>query len=91
MRVHAALAVCLLLIACGDKSDEDDDRKASGQVLEGTVSDAMLPLDTVSSQPPLAKETGSAGGGAPDADATDATEGEESPAADDAAAADDEG
>ena len=91
MRVLAALAVCLLIAACADKSDEDDERKASGQVLEGTISDSMLPLDTVRSQPPLAKETDAADGTAPDPEATDAAEGEETPAADDAAAEDDEG
>lgn len=43
-----------LLTACGD-SPEQDSRTASGEVLEGTISDAMLPLDTVQSQAPLAK------------------------------------
>ncbi len=43
-----------LLTACGD-SPEQDSRTASGEVLEGMISDAMLPLDTVQSQAPLAK------------------------------------
>ena len=93
MRPIAAFAVLLLLAACGDKSEDDDERRASGQVLEGTISDSMLPLDTVRSQPPLAKVTGTPGetGDAPETEATDAAGGEESPSADDAAPADDEG
>lgn len=48
----------LLLSACGDDPvpDQSDQRTASGEVLEGTISDAMLPLDTVTSQPPLLQE-----------------------------------
>ena len=43
----------LALAACSDKHPNDN-RTAQGQVLEGSVSDAMLPLDTVRSQAPLA-------------------------------------
>ena len=48
----------LLLAACGDEAVEHDasgdDRTAAGEVRGGTISDAMLPLDTVRSQnPPL--------------------------------------
>lgn len=49
------LALPLLLAGCGGDRSADDDRSASGEVLEGTISDAMLPVDTVSSQPPLAE------------------------------------
>ena len=99
MRALAVLAVCLALAACNDAETEDDGRTAGGQVLEGSISDSMLPLDTVRSQPPLAKVTGTPGeGGAgtetPDPDATDAAEdGESSPVSDaiDAAPEDDEG
>ncbi|MGN6498778.1 MAG: hypothetical protein ACTHKM_01360, partial [Tsuneonella sp.] len=41
---------------CGQQQSStpaDDKRSAEGQVLGGTISDAMLPLDTVTSQPPL--------------------------------------
>ena len=39
-----------LLAACGDDAAEDGDgRSASGEVLEGTASDAMLPLDQLRS------------------------------------------
>jgi hypothetical protein len=41
-----------LLAGCGEEST-DDSRAASGEVLEGTISDAMLPLDRVQSEPPL--------------------------------------
>jgi hypothetical protein len=47
-------ALALALAACnGGGGDEEQAR--SGEVLEGTISDAMLPLDTVRSQPPLAE------------------------------------
>lgn len=50
------LAVPLLLLAaCGDEgevSTENDGREASGEVLEGSISDAMLPTDQVRSQAP---------------------------------------
>lgn len=60
-----------LLAACGDttEAEQSDQRTASGEVQEGTISDAMLPLDTVTSQPPLLQEEkpkkrASSGGGA---------------------------
>ena len=42
-----------LLAACKDEVADDTGRAASGEVLEGTISDAMLPLDRVTSEPPL--------------------------------------
>jgi len=51
-RFLALLAPLALLAACND-ADKDDGRAASGEVLEGTVSDAMLPIDRVQSEPPL--------------------------------------
>ena len=52
----AACALLALLSACGgDAPDEGDGRAVSGEVLEGTISDAMLPLDTVQSQAPRAE------------------------------------
>lgn len=51
-RPMAAAALALLLAACGGGSGEDDERTASGEVLEGSISDEMLPLDQVTSQPP---------------------------------------
>ncbi|QKG72062.1 hypothetical protein [Erythrobacter mangrovi] len=53
-----AAMLALLLSACGDQSapasGEDDQRKARGEVLGGSISDAMIPLDTLESKsPPL--------------------------------------
>jgi hypothetical protein len=61
------LAAVLLLGAC--HKGNDTNRSASGEVLPGTISDNMLPLDKVTSQPPLAAPTGKASGkpGAPHA------------------------
>jgi len=46
------LPALALLAACGGEAS-DDGRAASGEVLEGTISDAMLPIDRVRSEPPL--------------------------------------
>ena len=51
-RLLAAAFATLLLVGCGGKKDKADQRTASGQVLQGTISDEMLPLATVTSQPP---------------------------------------
>ena len=52
-RLFLALPALALLAACGDNGPANDSRAASGEVLEGTISDAMLPVDTVRSEPPL--------------------------------------
>ena len=52
-RLLIALSPLVLLAACGKNAPADDSRAASGEVLEGTASDAMLPLDTVKSEPPF--------------------------------------
>jgi hypothetical protein len=54
------LGAVLLLGACHKGSDTN--RSASGEVLQGTISDNMLPLDKITSQPPLAAPTGKASG-----------------------------
>ena len=51
-RLIVVLLPLALLAACGEEP-ADDGRAASGEVLEGTISDAMLPLDRVQSEPPL--------------------------------------
>ena len=50
------LAMCVALAACGTSKTarSDDQRMASGQVLKGSISDAMLPYDSTRSQPPRA-------------------------------------
>ena len=86
MKAFAVPAACILLAACGGGDADNDQRTASGQVLEGSISDSMLPLETVRSQPPLAKVTGTPGPaaaatGEPEADATAAPEDAETPPA----------
>ena len=56
-------AMALALAACQAEKKPATGGSAGGEVLSGSVSDAMLPIDTVRSQPPLApKPTGSAAG-----------------------------
>jgi hypothetical protein len=74
VRIRSLVAVALapaLLAGCNDDPASDDERTASGQVLEGSASDAMLPLDQVKSTPPLAKSTGSGDGEDGDDDAAE--------------------
>ena len=52
-RLLIAVSPLVLLAACGKNAPADDSRSASGEVLQGTVSDAMLPLDSVKSEPPF--------------------------------------
>ena len=85
-RLILALPALALLAACGGDAPASDGRSASGEVLEGTISDAMLPVDRVRSEPPLedpeafAKARSAADGagatGTPDGEAGEATEGE---------------
>jgi hypothetical protein len=85
-RLIVLLLPMALLAACGEEP-ADDGRAASGEVLEGTISDAMLPLDRVQSEPPLedpeafAEAQEEAAGAAPGG-----TEGEEGEPADPEAA-----
>jgi hypothetical protein len=44
----------LALGACKGEKKPAESRTAEGEILPGSASDAMLPLDTVRSQPPLA-------------------------------------
>jgi hypothetical protein len=68
---HLTAVLCLLVIAgCGGKK-EADKRTASGEVLEGTISDKMLPLATVTSQPPRLKDQPSDSDEADTGEATD--------------------
>lgn len=50
--------MCLAPGACGDAEDAGRDArpgKASGTILQRSISDDMLPYDTVTSQPPRAR------------------------------------
>lgn len=58
----------LLLAACGDEAGDVDTSetggKAAGEVLGGTISDEMLPLEELkSTSPPAARSSGGAGAG----------------------------
>ncbi len=50
----ALLALTLAISACNSEKPPAAAGTAGGEVLPGSVSDAMLPVDTVRSQPPLA-------------------------------------
>lgn len=55
-----AIAVAATLALCGCQQDNKADTAkgaAGGQILPGSASDAMLPYDTLRSQPPLAPKS----------------------------------
>lgn len=54
MRIATALFACLALAACQGEPKKETGGTAQGEILPGSTSDAMLPLDTVKSQAPLA-------------------------------------
>ena len=58
------LALCLMLAACDDQAAAPDDGNpgASADVLKGSVSDAMIPLEELDSQAPLAPRAAQAVG-----------------------------
>lgn len=63
------LAIPALTLAACNSGTEEKGGTASGEVLEGTISDAMLPLDTLTSQPPIATPEPVAGAGSAASDA----------------------
>jgi hypothetical protein len=90
-RLILVLPALAALAACGGGSPAEDGRSASGEVLEGTISDAMLPVDRVRSEPPLEdpEAFARARSDSDDAATADAPEGEDgAPAASDSAEAD---
>jgi|GEM_PF-1683016 len=56
IRLTCLIAPALALAACGEK-EPDAKAEAAGEILSGSIDDAMLPLDSVRSQPPLAPQT----------------------------------
>mgnify|MGYP000334757922 CR=1 FL=1 len=54
MRNLSILLLAVALAACNSGKKDQGAGKAEGQILPASVSDAMLPLDTVRSQAPLA-------------------------------------
>ncbi len=61
MRLAALAALSLALAACQGEKKPAEATTAQGEILQGSASDAMLPLDTVRSQPPLAPEATESG------------------------------
>lgn len=55
------LALTLALGACKGEQKPAQDARAAGEILPGSASDAMIPYDTVRSQPPLAPKPVSSG------------------------------
>lgn len=78
IRPLIACSALAMLAACGDDVAEDDVEEmtsASGEVLEGSISDAMLPIDEVRSRAPQAEivlEGSGSGGAAASAPAAEA-------------------
>lgn len=50
----AAIALCLLIAACGQKADDANAVATTAEVLPGSISDAMIDLDTSTASPPMA-------------------------------------
>jgi hypothetical protein len=82
VRFAPVLLAPLVLAACqGETKKAEDQRTAVGEILPGSVSDAMLPYDSLRSQPPLAPKAEGSGaakakrGDGPAASATTAGEG----------------
>lgn len=74
-KIRPLAALCLLLpvalAACESEKKVATGGSAGGEVLPGSASDAMLPVDSLRSQPPLApKATASAGENGPKANAS---------------------
>lgn len=67
----AALAVLLALGACKGGQKQQGAGNAQRQILPGSASDAMLPVDTVRSQAPLAPRSASTGKAEAAPEATD--------------------
>ncbi len=63
------LALALAVAGCNGEEKPAQDARAAGEIMPGSASDAMVPYDTVRSEPPLApKPTASARAGASDDD-----------------------
>ncbi|MCT2559473.1 hypothetical protein N0B51_10835 [Tsuneonella sp. YG55] len=70
-----ALPLVLAIAACGgnDAGAEGERKTAAGEVLGGSISDDMLPLDTLTSQsPPLREKADAETRKSPSAEAADA-------------------
>lgn len=74
LRFLLPLAPLALLAACNqaDAPAAPTDKRAEGEVLGGTISDSMIPLDQLRSQSPLLRVVPSEGGATESADGNDA-------------------
>jgi len=82
VRSTILIAAVALLAACHGSSPKNDQRSASGQVLQGTISDAMLPVDKLKSQGPTLAPTAGKGAAKGAAEATSSAEDATSEASD---------
>lgn len=57
-RFAIASLIVLSLAACGEKKADPAAKAAGGEVLEGTISDAMVDLDRSTAQAPIAPGKG---------------------------------
>ena len=79
IRSVSTLIALGLLAACGGEAEPVvENADAGGDVLEGSISDAMLPLDTLTSQSPPLEDQGDEDGGSGEtgASASDNEDGE---------------
>lgn len=76
-----ALGLCLMACACGKKADEAATSAAGAEVLPGSISDAMIDLDTSTASPPMAAVHAEKKKAAPDASEAAAEEAVAEPAA----------
>jgi len=58
LRCLALLVPLVILAGCNKSNPQNDKRSATGEVLQGTTTDAMIPLGQLTSQPPLLPPTG---------------------------------
>ena len=79
IRILLTVSIAFALAACHRGGKENDQRTASGQVLQGSISDGMIPYEALKSKPPLAPRSAAKAVGAA-ASATEAASGGEAPA-----------
>lgn len=79
----AILGSALALTACSGQTPErgEDEREAEGEVLGGTISDAMLPLDQLQSQLPAIREAPAAAPSEEEGETADSDDAAEAPPA----------
>ena len=61
-RCSGIALLCLVLASCGSSDNGEDTRQlsAGGKILKGSISDDMLPYDTLRSEAPRAKRSSTA-------------------------------